>query len=260
MWAWRSGRAKTIAERVDRLALIFPFEPEIYRPLGVAAEYVGNPLLDEFVANRPSGRLRERLQIKATEQVVGIFPGSRKSELNYIFDTLVAAAERIQRIKPGVKFLLPVAPSLSQEFFSERLQQTNLPIEIVEENIYDVAAACDAVLSVSGTVTLQLALVATPFAIIYKLAPLSYAVGRKLIKVAFAGLPNIIAGKEVAREYLQDAATPEALCEEMIRLLDDDDYAEKVRQDLAAVAREMGEAGCSGRVAQMCAEMCSIVG
>lgn len=257
VWAWRSGRAKTIAERVDRLALIFPFEPEIYRPLGVTAEYVGNPLLDEFVANRPNGRLRERLQIKATEQVVGIFPGSRKSELNYIFDTLVAAAEQIQRTKPEVKFLLSVAPSLSRKFFSERLQQTGLPVEIVDENIYEVAAACDAILSVSGTVTLQIALVEVPLAVVYKMAPFSYFVGRFLVRIPYAGLTNIVAGEEVAREYIQDAATPETLSTEIIHLLDDADYASTMRQKLGAVKDMLGEAGCSDRVAQMCAEMCS---
>lgn len=255
VWAWRSGRAKTIAERVDRLALIFPFEPDIYRPFGVAAEYVGNPLLDEFAANRPTGMLRERLQMSAADRVVGIFPGSRKSELNYIFATLVAAAERIQHAKPGIKFILPVAPSLSREFFVDRLQQTDLPIEIVEENIYEVAAACDAVLSVSGTVTLQISLVETPLAIIYKMAPLSYAVGKRLVKIAYAGLTNIVAGKEVAKEFIQDAATPEALSAEIIRLLDDSEYAAAMRRELSAVKAKLGEPGCSERVARMMTEM-----
>lgn len=258
VWAWRSGRAKTIAARVDRLALIFPFEPEIYQPYGVSASYVGNPLLDEFAANQPTGLLRGRLGIAATDPVVGIFPGSRNSELKYIFATLLAAAQQIQRQKPGVKFLLPVAPSLSRQYFIDQLQGSQLSIELVEENIYEVAAACDAVLTVSGTVTLQVTLVGTPLAILYKVAPLSYQIGRRLIKVAYAGLTNIIAGKEIAREFIQAAATPEALSEEVLRLLDDRDYAAAMRQRLAAVAQLMGEPGCSMRVAEMVAEMSAI--
>ncbi|WP_303721235.1 lipid-A-disaccharide synthase [Malonomonas rubra] len=255
VWAWRSGRAKVIAERVDRMALIFPFEPQIYHSFGVSAEYVGNPLLDEFAANQPSKTLRSRLCIGEKEQVVGIFPGSRNSELKYIFATLLETARQLQLRKPDIKFLLPVAPSLSKQYFVEQLRDRNLPIEIVEENIYETAAACDAVLSVSGTVTLQITLVKTPLAIVYKMAPLSFAIGRRLIKVAYAGLTNIIAGKEVAREFIQDDASPEALSDEIIRLLDDQDYRQKMQQELTAVGEQMGAPGCSVKVARIIAEM-----
>ena len=208
VWAWRRGRAKTIAENTDHLALIFPFEPEIFRPLGVAAEYVGNPLLDEFVENQPSGDLRDKLGFGKDEQVVGIFPGSRNSEVQNIFSSLVETMKLIHRRKPQVKFLLPIAPSLPREVFESRLAQTGLPIHLLDENIYEVATACDAVLTVSGTVTLQLALVATPMAILYKISPLSYAIGKRLVKISFAGLTNIVAGREIVREFIQDAAEP----------------------------------------------------
>jgi len=255
VWAWRSGRAKTIAERVDRLALIFPFEPEIYQPLGVPAEYVGNPLLDEFCDHKPTGTLRNKLALRPDDQVVGLFPGSRNSELTYIFETLLETAEKINAERPEVKFLLPVAPSLSREYFVDKLQGRGLPVEVVAENIYEVASACDAVLTVSGTVTLQITLVGTPLAIIYKVAPLSYAIGRRIIKIPFAGLTNIIAGKEVAREFIQDAAEPAALCAEMVRLLEDRQYIDRMRSELSEVKQQMGEPGCSLRVAQMAAEM-----
>jgi lipid-A-disaccharide synthase len=258
VWAWRSGRAKTIAQRVDRMALIFPFEPEIYRNLGVEAEYVGNPLLDEFAANPPAGILRQQLGFSPEDQVVGIFPGSRNSELKYIFPTLLEAAEKMAKRKPGLKFLLPVAPSLSKQFFVERLQGTGIPIEIVEENIYETAAACNAVLSVSGTVTLQISLVGTPLAIVYKVSPLSFAIGKRLISVEHVGLTNIVAGRRVARELLQDEATPAALCDEMVRLLDERSYRDKMCKELAEVARKMGEPGCSDRVAKMIADMCGL--
>ena len=255
VWAWRSGRAKTIAARVDRLALIFPFEPEIYSRLGVRAEYVGNPLLDEFSENQPAGCLRQRLGFTAEQQVVGLFPGSRNSELKYIFSTLLETAQRLAQQKPEVKFLLPVAASLSRGFFDHEIANSGLPITIVEENIYEVAAACDAVLTVSGTVTLQLALTGTPMAILYKVAPLSYQIGRRLIKIEFAGLTNIVAGKGIVREFIQDAAEPEALCREMLRLLDDQDYISLMRQELDRVRTLLGEPGCSLRVANMAAEM-----
>ncbi|PLY00201.1 MAG: lipid-A-disaccharide synthase, partial [Desulfuromonas sp.] len=168
VWAWRSGRIKTIAERVDRLALIFPFEPQLFLPHGVQAEYVGNPLLDEFAANKPAGDLRQRLGISAERQVVGIFPGSRNSELKYILDSLLETARLLLLEKPDLRFLLPVAPSLSRRFFEQKLAAFGLPIDLVDENIYEVTSACDAVLTVSGTVTLQIALTRTPMAIVYK--------------------------------------------------------------------------------------------
>ena len=239
------------------MALIFPFEPQIYQPLGVRAEYVGNPLLDEFAANPPRGDLRERLGISAGQPVIGIFPGSRNSELKYILKTLIETAQLITRAKPEARFLLPVAPSFSTELLERHFADSGLPISIVEENIYDVAAACNAVLTVSGTVTLQLALTGTPMAILYKVAPLSYAIGRRLIKIEFAGLTNIVAGREIVREFIQDAAQPEAMCREILRLLDDVDYAAEMRKNLHEVRARLGEPGSSERVAAIVAEMSS---
>lgn len=255
VWAWRSGRARTIAQRVDRLALIFPFEPEIYRPFGVQADYVGNPLLDEFAGARPTGQLRTQLGIAADAQVVGIFPGSRNSELKYIFATLLESARLLQQQKPDLQFLLPVAPSLSRSDIEQRIAGSGLNLHLVDENIYEVAAACDAVLTVSGTVTLQVSLVGTPHAILYKVAPLTYEIGRRLIKIQHAGLTNIVAGKEVAREFIQADANPDALCKEMLRLLDDADYVAQQKNELTRVQQLLGEPGCSKRVAQMVAEM-----
>jgi len=257
VWAWRPGRAKIIAERVDRLALIFPFETEIYRPFGVPVKYVGNPLLDEFAAAQPLTNLRDRLGLAPEAPVVGIFPGSRRSELKYIFETLLETAQKLQQQKPEVHFLLPVAPSLSRADFDGRLTNAGLNIHLVQdESIYAVASACDAVLCVSGTVTLQLALAGVPHAIVYKFAPLTYAIGRLLVKIEHGGLSNIVAGKTIAREFIQDAATPQALSEEILRLLDDPGYAATQKTELARVRGLLGEPGCSRKVAEMIATLC----
>lgn len=255
VWAWRSGRARLVAERVDRLALIFPFEKEIYRPFGVAAEYVGNPLLDEFAARADTEDLRGQLGIGAGEQVVGIFPGSRQSELHYIFSRLIETAQQIQRDKPQVKFLLPVAPSLQRSEIEQRLQNYQLPIRCIEGDVYQIAEACDAVLSVSGTVTLQLALTGTPMAVLYQVAPLSYAIGKRLIKVEHASLTNIVAGRGIVREFIQNDADPAAMSAEILRLLDDLAYRQQMQADLAEVRRRLGGPGCSRRVAALVAEM-----
>lgn len=251
VWVWRRGRVKQISAVVDRLAVIFPFEPEYYQGLDIQVEYVGHPLLDEY--REPAARhdFLKSLGIDPAATVVGIFPGSRNNELRYNFDLLLATAKLIKEQRPDTVFLLPVAPSFSREQLAEKLAGYDLPVAMVEGDIYTTANACAAILAVSGTVTLQIALVGTPLAIVYRAAPLTYAIGRHLVKVPFVGLPNIVLGEGVIREFLQDAATPEALAQELLRILGDLAYAQQIRDGLARVRERLGEPGCSRRVGWM---------
>ncbi len=252
VWAWRKKRAKTIAENTDRLAVIFPFEPEIFRPFGSNATYVGNPLLDEYFSCADKRTdVRSNLGISDLTELIGIFPGSRNSEVKYIFNTLLDTARLIHQERPEVQFILPVAPSLDRDFFVRKIQLSGLPVHLPDATIYDIAAACNVVLCVSGTVTLQVALVGTPMVILYKVAPLSYAIGKQLIKIPYAGLTNIVAGKGIVREFIQNEANPSALKKEIDRLLDDKDYAEKMKNNLYDVKLLLGQPGCSEKVADM---------
>jgi lipid-A-disaccharide synthase len=251
VWAWRRGRVKKIAAVVDRLAAIFPFEPELYQGLDIQVEYVGHPLLDEFHVSTERGAYLEALGIDPARPVVGIFPGSRRNELRYNFAVMLEAAALVLQRQPDTLFLLPVAPSFSRHDLEGLLAGRDLPVSLVEGNIYDAANACDAVLAVSGTVTLQVALVGTPLAIVYKMAPLTYAIGRRLVKVPYIGLANIVAGEGVAREFIQEQATPASLAGEIVRMLTDQDYARQVRLGLSKVRARLGNPGCSGRVAEL---------
>jgi lipid-A-disaccharide synthase len=183
--------------------------------------------------------------------VVGIFPGSRRNELRYNFDVMLDAAQRIREARPEVAFLLPVAPTLNRHEFEAALAGRVLPVTLVAGNIYNAANACDAILAVSGTVTLQIALVGTPMAIVYRMAPLTYAIGKRLVKVPHIGLANIVAGEGVVREFIQEGATAETLAAEITKILGDADYSRQVRQGLARVRERLGEPGCSQRVARM---------
>lgn len=251
VWAWRRGRVKKIAAVVDRLAAIFPFEPELYQGLPIQVEYVGHPLLDEFRIDTERSVYLDALGIDPARPVVGIFPGSRRNELHYNLDVMLAAAERIREKRPDAVFLLPVAPTVNREEIENALASRTLPVTFVEGNIYDTANACDAVLAVSGTVTLQVALVGTPMAIVYRMAPLTYAIGKRLVKVPFIGLANIVAGKGVVREFIQETATAENLAAEILCILDDPDYSRRIRTGLTKVRERLGEPGCAGRVASM---------
>ncbi|APG28964.1 lipid-A-disaccharide synthase [Syntrophotalea acetylenivorans] len=255
VWAWRRGRVKRYARAVDRLAVIFPFEPAYYADEDIEVEYVGHPLLDEARATRQRDDYLQELGLDSSRPVVGIFPGSRNSELKYNLPTMLEAAERVALQLPGVQFLLPVAPSFDLEAMRQRIESCMLPILLVRGSIYDVANACDAVLTVSGTVTLQIALVGTPMAILYKTASLNYAIAKRVVNLPHIGLPNIVAGREVVREFIQDQATAETVAEELIKILTDAQYQESLQQGLGQVRQCMGDPGCSQRVAQMVSEL-----
>lgn len=255
VWAWRRGRVKNISRVVDRLAAILPFEPAFYSGLDIEVEYVGNPLLDEAVVVQSRNTLLAKYEVVGDGPVIGIFPGSRRNELRYNLDTMLEAAELVLKEEPRARFLLPVASSLGRHAFESRLSEAGFPVEVVEDSIYDVANACDAVLCVSGTVTLQIALAGTPMAILYKMAPLTYEIGRRLVKVPFIGLVNIVAGEGVIKEFIQHEASAENLATELLHMLRDTEYAAGIRHNLSQVREKMGEPGCSFRVAEMASEM-----
>ena len=258
VWAWRRGRVKGIAKVVDRLAAILPFEPPLYAGLDIDVEYVGNPLTDQVQISEEREPFLRRLGISSGSPVVGLFPGSRETELRYNLPTLLATARIVRQEHPSVHFLVPAASTLGTERLGVAIAEAggaDLPLIIVAESVYNVANASDAVLAVSGTVTLQVALVGTPLLLIYRVAPLTYAIGRHLIKVPFIGLPNIIAGQEVAGEFVQDAADPQILGAELNTILANPQHAAALRQGLTLVREKIGPGGCSERVARMAIEM-----
>lgn len=259
VWAWRRGRVRKIAAVVDSLAAIFPFEPELYEGLDIDVRYVGHPLLDEFAINKTRGELLAELGIPADRKVVGLFPGSRCNELRFMLETLAGAAQKIHASRPDVHFLVPIAETLSKSDVASGFS-ADLPVTCVSSgkvSIYDVAAGCDAILTVSGTVTLQIALTGTPMAILYKLSPLSYAIGQRLVRVEHIGLANIVAGRRVVPEFIQDEATPAALAAAAIAIIEEEATAGEMRAGLSLVQEKLGSPGCSRRVAEMLVELVS---
>lgn len=255
VWAWRKGRVKGISAVVDRLAAIFPFEPDCYRGYPIDVRYVGHPLLDEAGTSADVETIRQRYQLQKSGPTIGLFPGSRQNELTYSFPTIVETAAKLADCYPDADFVVPLAPGVTEEQLRPELDKAGVPAVFVRDSIYDTASICDVVLCVSGTVTLQVALVETPMAILYKAAPVTYAIGKHLVSVEFIGLPNIVAGKSVIREFIQDEANPQALFDELHRILSDDTYHQTMKQNLAEVRHRMGEPGCSGRVAEMAIEL-----
>jgi lipid-A-disaccharide synthase len=255
IWASRPGRKKQIVRDIDRLAAIFPFEVQLFSGEPIKVEYVGNPLLDEYHEPAPRSEVLQRHGLDPAGRVVGLFPGSRRSEIRYILPTILETAKQLLQRYSDIQFLMPLAPNLHRDELELAMQQYDLRVSLVQDDIYDLSAACEVILSVSGTVTLQAALTGTPMAILYKASALTYAIGKRLVRIPLVGLPNIVAGKEIVREFIQDAADPVGLAGELGRLLDDQTYFATVADNLAAVKERLGTPGCSERVAGMVREM-----
>ncbi|WP_305733470.1 lipid-A-disaccharide synthase [Trichlorobacter ammonificans] len=255
IWAWRQGRVQKIRRLVDHMAVILPFEAPFYQKAGVPVSFVGHPMADLVTVSLDRDQAARSFGLDPAHQIVGLFPGSRKSEISRLLPTIVATACLLHRRFPEIRFVLPLASTLQDEDLTPYLAGSGLPVTVVRERIHDLTRACDAVISVSGTVTLEVALVGTPLVIIYKLSPLTYRIARRLVKVDHIGLCNIVAGETVARELIQDDASAEMIAEEIGRILSDSGYAAQCRQKLSRVRERLGGGGADDRVAALTLEL-----
>jgi lipid-A-disaccharide synthase len=250
IWAWRAGRLKTIARIADLMLVIFPFEEAIYRDAGVPVEFVGHPLVDLARATDTRARVLARCGLAPAAPTVAILPGSRPNEVGRILPDLVRAADRIRGRITDVQFIVARAPHLDDRLF-EIVRSSGLArVAIVEGETDTVLAASDVALTASGTATVQTALHDTPMVIVYRVSPLTYWLGRKLVTVSSVGMVNLIAGETIVPELIQDAFTPEAVAREAISILTDPDRARRIRSGLARVREQLGGSGASRRVAE----------
>lgn len=257
IWAWRQGRVRKIAALIDHMAVILPFEAPFYERAGVPVTFVGHPMIDMVNVTLDRDSAAERLGLDRSRKIVGLFPGSRRSELERLLPVIVESAVLLKQRIPEIQFVLPLASTLLPEDITHQFRAANLDVIITDQRIHDLIRACDAIISVSGTVTLEIALVGTPMVIIYKLAPLTYQLAKRLIKVDNIGLCNIIAGETVVRELIQDEAGPENIATEIGRILVDAPYSATIRNRLATVRAKLGYGGASKNVAQLMLELIS---
>ncbi len=255
VWAWRQGRVKQIGERIDMMAVIFPFEVDFYQRHGIPVRYVGNPLAGKVKATRDIDENRRIFGIDARRPVVGLQPGSRKSEISRLLPVFAKTASLMRARNPDIQFLLPIAPGIDPAWVRAMLPPENAIHPIDRESPYDVMQVCDAILTACGTATLETALMGVPMAAAYRVSSLTYPLLRRLIRIPHVALANIVAGREVVREFIQHEATPEALAAEMSRLLDDQDYRNGIRQGLSEIRERIGNDNGSRNVARLAADM-----
>ena len=258
VWAWRSGRVPRIGRLIDHMAVLFPFEVAVYEAAGIPVTYVGNPLVDDAVSTFTQTEARQHFDLRMDAPLVALLPGSRGSELDRHLPGLLAAAARVLQHHPDCQFLLPRAPSLDVDRLERHLAAASVSVTLVEGQACDALRAADAAWVASGTATLEAAMIGTPMAIIYRLHWLNHAIMKRLIRIDDIGLVNIVAGQRVVEEFIQDRATPEALADEMLRLLDDAPYADAQRKALQEVRERLGDGGASTRVAGLMTDLLSV--
>ncbi len=241
VWAWNRGRIPKMARLLDLMLCIFPFEQPLYEKSGLKTVFVGHPMVDSFAAKK-TGAARDG-------KLVGMFPGSRAKEVSKIFPVLVAAAGRMRESDGTLRFEAAAAsPQLGE--MMRAIAGGEGFVKIAVRDSHGLMQRAGAGMVASGTATLEAAYFGMPMLIVYKVAWLTWLVGKRLVRVPFLGMPNILAGREIAREFLQDAAQPEAIAEEMLRLLADENARAAIARELAGVIAKLGGPGAAVRAAE----------
>jgi len=255
VWAWRPGRVVTYGKAIDMMAVIFPFETHYYETKNVPVRYVGHPSVDKVHPLRGKDADMALFGLDAGRPVVGILPGSRGNEIKRMLPVMLQAAMLLAQRNPKLQFVLPQADSVSDLTLQAHLDVCPLSIKVVKQQAYDAIQCCDAIMTTSGTASLEIALLGVPMLIAYRLSPLTYWLGRLLVKIPFIGLPNIVAGRAVAKELIQDDVTAENLAAEILHLLDDSQYRMACIEGLQQVRAELGSGGGSKAMAELAIAM-----
>ena len=253
VWAWRPKRIHKIGRLVDHMAVIFRFEQRYYAEAGIPVSFVGHPLVDEVNRDVDADAVRERLGIPPDQTVIGLFPGSRRSEIFRLLPVMLQTAQLMKQQRPGLRFIVPVASTLNIDEIARQCEDAGLgdAIQVVQEEIDNLIVACDAIATCSGTVTLEIALLNKPMCILYKMASLTYFIMSRLVTIPYIGLANIVAHDAVVRELLQDDANPDAIAAELFRIVDDAEYRAQIETGLGRVRENLGGGNGARNVAEL---------
>jgi lipid-A-disaccharide synthase len=239
VWAWNRGRIPKMARLLDLMLCIFPFEQPLYEASGLRTIFVGHPMLDSLAAKRTG--------VERDARLVGLFPGSREKEVRRIFPTMLAGAKILQSEQPDLRFEASAASASLAKLMRQMGEAEFCPVIVGDAHGLMQRAAAGMVCS--GTATLEAAYFGLPMAILYKVVWLTYVIGKRLVRVPHLGMPNVLAGREIAREFIQHDCAPEPVAREMLRLLGDQAVREKQQRELATVIAGLGERGAGVRAA-----------
>lgn len=248
VWAWGAGRLPTLARLVTRAAVILPFEEPLLRSHGIDATFVGHPLLDRVAAMPSRTEARARLHLPDEAPVLALFPGSRQQEIDRHLDGFVETARSLGRRYPNLEIVVATAPGVT-------IPTHRCPYRQVTEDSLAVLRAADAAVCKSGTTTLEAAVAECPLVVAYRTSAWTHAIARRLVRIPHIGLVNVVAGREVAREFIQEALVPSEMAAAVAPLLFDGPERQRMRADLADVRGRLGLPGAAGRVAAMAEQL-----
>ena len=253
-WAWRPWRANLVRRRFVRGLCIFPFEQEWYRARGVAADFIGHPLVGEVRAARTREQFAADFGLDPARPIVAILPGSRPGEFKQHLPRILPACASVGPAR-NAQFILALAPGIAAAEIAPYLRSSAPAVKIIEAATYDAVAAADLAIVSSGTATVETALLGTPMIVVYRVAPFTAAVARRLVRTPMFAMVNLIAGRRIVPELIQDSLTPERLAMETARLLDSPAERNVMRADLAEVRAKLGASGAIDRAADIIAAM-----
>jgi len=261
VWAWRRRRIGKIARRVDRMAVIFPFEKEVYAASGLQVDFVGHPLVDRFgeVASQSSPQeMRRSLGIDPGGFLIALLPGSRRNEVRDLLSLQLEAARAMHVHHPRVRFAVAVAPSISRASVERAIAEAGLPsllsIQVFEGRTYELLRAADVALAKPGTVTVEISLIGTPMVVAFRTNSLTAFLARRMLRVSSVTMPNLIVGAPVVPEFLQEEAQPERIALALAELLEGP-VRELQLANLARVRQRLGSGGAAERAAAIAEEM-----
>ena len=248
VWAWRRKRVYTIAKWVDLLAAVFPFEPSFYSAHGCSVEFVGHPLVGRVRPTRSRDDTLRLYHLNPAQKTIVLLPGSRTQEVRYLLPPLLHATTALGE---RYQFILAVASTLDHDQIETTVRAHSAAIRVVQGDTYNITHAADLAVVASGTATLEVALLERPMVIVYRLAPVTYALARLFVRVPFIGMPNLIAERQIVPELIQSAVTPERIATEAQRLLTDAQAYSVAQDGLREVRVRLGEPGAAKRTADL---------
>jgi len=255
VWASRKGRINKVKKYVTKMMTIFPFEEKLYKSKGVNAEYVGHPLISQLPKDFDREGFIKQNNIDPNNKIVGIFPGSRKMEINYLLPIFLESVKQIHTHSKKIQFCLGQAPNLDDKLLNKYLddfrKKENIEIKVLKNQNHALLSNADAVILASGTITLEAAMYGTPMAISYKAPYAAYFLYLCMRYLKFISLPNIIAGKKIVEEFLQHKAKPELISQEILALLYNNDKREQMIRELGQIQDALGEKVASKEVAKI---------
>ena len=257
VWAWRPGRAADVAKVTDKIACIFPFECDFYKSYGANIEFIGHPLVDTVKPSLSRKEAEELAGKRTGHPLILLMPGSREMEIQRLLPVMLDAVKILKQKRPELDFAIPRAATIAKEILEDSVRQAGLNIRLIEGHNYDVMSVADLAIVTSGTVTLEAAMCGLGCEILYKSSPVSFWIAKRVVKIPNIGLPNIVAGRQIEPELLQDDCTPENISSTALELLEPERFAQ-LQRDLQEVKEKLGEPGAVKRVAELVLRMASL--